>query len=43
MNFIFVGSAAVAVRGLAVPYIAFLLPQTIGGGAGGALVKDKKW
>jgi len=40
MNLILVGSAAVTVGGLAVPYIAFFVPPGAGGGAGGLPAKD---
>jgi len=40
MNLILVGSAAVTVGGLAVPYIAFFVPPGAGGGAGGVSAKD---
>jgi len=40
MNLILVGSAAVTVGGLAVPYIAFFIPPGSGGGAGGVPAKD---
>merc|ERR1712051_1183017 len=40
MNLILVGSAAVTVGGLAVPYIAFFVPPGSGGGAGGVAAKD---
>merc|ERR1719189_1542707 len=40
MNLILVGSAAVTVGGLAVPYIAFFVPPGAGGGAGGVPAKD---
>jgi cytochrome b6-f complex iron-sulfur subunit len=40
MNLILVGSAAVTVGGLAVPYIAFFVPPGAGGGAGGSPAKD---
>lgn len=41
MNLILVGSAAVTVGGLAVPYILFFLPPSAGGGGGGTPAKDK--
>ena len=40
MNLILVGSAAVTVGGLAVPYIAFFVPPGSGGGGGGVTAKD---
>jgi len=40
MNLILVGSAAVTVGGLAVPYIAFFVPPGAGGGGGGVAAKD---
>lgn len=40
MNLILVGSAAVTVGGLAVPYILFFVPPGAGGGAGGTPAKD---
>ena len=40
MNLILVGSAAVTVGGLAVPYIAFFVPPGSGGGGGGVSAKD---
>lgn len=40
MNWILVGSAAVTVGGLAVPYIAFFVPPGSGGGSGGIPAKD---
>jgi len=40
MNLILVGSAAVTVGGLAVPYIAFFVPPGAGGGSGGSPAKD---
>jgi cytochrome b6-f complex iron-sulfur subunit len=40
MNLILVGSAAVTVGGLAVPYIAFFVPPGSGGGSGGSPAKD---
>lgn len=40
MNLILLGSAAVTVGGLAVPYIAFFLPPGSGGGGGGVSAKD---
>merc|ERR1719215_2264496 len=40
MNLILVGSAAVTVGGLAVPYILFFLPPGTGGGGGGSPAKD---
>eukprot|EP00568_Trieres_chinensis_P003121 CAMPEP_0183290988 /NCGR_PEP_ID=MMETSP0160_2-20130417/547_1 /TAXON_ID=2839 ORGANISM="Odontella Sinensis, Strain Grunow 1884" /NCGR_SAMPLE_ID=MMETSP0160_2 /ASSEMBLY_ACC=CAM_ASM_000250 /LENGTH=213 /DNA_ID=CAMNT_0025451725 /DNA_START=22 /DNA_END=663 /DNA_ORIENTATION=+ len=40
MNLILVGSAAVTVGGLAVPYIAFFVPPGAGGGSGGVSAKD---
>ena len=40
MNLILVGSAAVTVGGLAVPYIAFFVPPSSGGGGGGTVAKD---
>ena len=40
MNLILVGSAAVTVGGLAVPYIYFFLPPGAGGGGGGIPAKD---
>ena len=41
MNLILVGSAAVTVGGLAVPYILFFVPPGAGGGGGGISAKDK--
>jgi len=41
MNLILVGSAAVTVGGLAVPYVLFFLPPSSGGGDGGSPAKDK--
>jgi cytochrome b6-f complex iron-sulfur subunit len=41
MNLILVGSAAVTVGGLAVPYILFFVPPGTGGGGGGISAKDK--
>jgi len=41
MNLILVGSAAVTVGGLAVPYVLFFLPPSAGGGDGGSPAKDK--
>jgi len=40
MNLILVGSAAVTVGGLAVPYILFFVPPGSGGGSGGTPAKD---
>eukprot|EP00984_Skeletonema_dohrnii_P029188 scaffold19593_cov130-Skeletonema_dohrnii-CCMP3373.AAC.2 len=40
MNLILVGSAAVTVGGLAVPYILFFLPPSAGGGGAGIPAKD---
>jgi len=40
MNLILVGSSAVTVGGLAVPYILFFLPPGSGGGSGGTPAKD---
>merc|ERR1719215_486526 len=40
MNLILVGSAAVTVGGLAVPYILFFVPPGTGGGSGGSPAKD---
>mmetsp|Transcript_17427 Transcript_17427/g.20883 ORF Transcript_17427/g.20883 Transcript_17427/m.20883 type:complete len:212 (+) Transcript_17427:34-669(+) len=40
MNLILVGSAAVTVGGLAVPYIAFFVPPGAGGGGGGIPAKN---
>jgi len=40
MNLILVGSSAVTVGGLAVPYILFFLPPSAGGGGGGTPAKD---
>mmetsp|Transcript_3957 Transcript_3957/g.2583 ORF Transcript_3957/g.2583 Transcript_3957/m.2583 type:complete len:163 (+) Transcript_3957:63-551(+) len=40
MNLILVGSAAVTVGGLAVPYIAFFVPPGAGGGSGGVSAKN---
>ena len=40
MNLILLGSAAVTVGGLAVPYIAFFVPPGSGGGSGGSTAKD---
>jgi len=40
MNLILVGSAAVTVGGLAVPYIAFFVPPSAGGGGGGVPAKN---
>jgi cytochrome b6-f complex iron-sulfur subunit len=40
MNLILVGSAAVTVGGLAVPYISFFVPPGADGGAGGTPAKD---
>jgi len=40
MNLILVGSAAVTIGGLAVPYIAFFVPPGSGGGSGGSTAKD---
>mmetsp|Transcript_11083 Transcript_11083/g.16912 ORF Transcript_11083/g.16912 Transcript_11083/m.16912 type:complete len:214 (-) Transcript_11083:230-871(-) len=40
MNLILVGSAAVTVGGLAVPYILFFLPPSAGGGGSGVPAKD---
>lgn len=40
MNLILVGSAAVTVGGLAVPYIAFFVPPGSGGGSGGIAAKN---
>ena len=40
MNLILVGSTAVTVGGLAVPYILFFLPPGSGGGDGGTPAKD---
>jgi cytochrome b6-f complex iron-sulfur subunit len=41
MNLILVGSAAVTVGGLGVPYILFFYPPGTGGGGGGSSAKDK--
>lgn len=41
MNLVLVGSAAVTVGGLAVPYILFFVPPGAGGGGGGISAKDK--
>merc|ERR1719203_922212 len=40
MNLILVGSSAVTVGGLAVPYVLFFLPPGSGGGDGGTPAKD---
>merc|ERR1719422_1467473 len=40
MNLILVGSAAVTVGGLAIPYILFFVPPGAGGGSGGTPAKD---
>merc|ERR1719329_2060451 len=40
MNLILVGSAAVTIGGLAVPYIAFFVPPSAGGGGGGVPAKN---
>ena len=40
MNAILVGSIGVTVLGLAVPYLAFFVPQGSGGGGGGLIAKD---
>ncbi|KAL7538306.1 hypothetical protein ACHAXR_008459 [Thalassiosira sp. AJA248-18] len=40
MNLILVGSAAVTVGGLGVPYVLFFLPPGAGGGGGGVSAKD---
>ena len=40
MNLILVGSAAVTVGGLAVPYILFFLPPSSGNGGGGVPAKN---
>lgn len=40
MNLILVGSAAVTVGGLAVPYVLFFVPPGSGGGTGGTAAKD---
>ena len=40
MNLILVGSAAVTVGGLGVPYILFFVPPGAGGGGGGVSAKD---
>jgi len=40
MNLILVGSSAVTVGGLAVPYILFFVPPGAGGGSGGTPAKD---
>jgi len=40
MNLILVGSAALTVGGLAIPYIAFFVPPGSGGGGGGVSAKD---
>lgn len=40
MNLILVGSAAVTVGGLGIPYIAFFLPPGAGGAGGGVTAKD---
>ena len=40
MNLILVGSAAVTIGGLAVPYIAFFVPPGSGGGTGGIPAKN---
>jgi len=40
MNAILLGSIGVSVLGLAVPYLAFFVPQGSGGGSGGIIAKD---
>merc|ERR1719266_2485715 len=40
MNLILVGSAALTIGGLAVPYIAFFVPPGAGGGSGGVTAKN---
>lgn len=40
MNLIVLGSAALTVGGLAVPYILFFVPPGTGGGGGGSPAKD---
>ena len=40
MNLILVGSAAVTIGGLAVPFVAFFYPPGAGGGGGGVTAKD---
>ena len=40
MNLILVGSAAVTVGGLGLPYIYFFYPPSAGGGGGGVSAKD---
>ena len=40
MNLILLGSAAVTVGALAVPYIAFFVPPGAGGGGGGVTAKN---
>ena len=40
MNAILLGSIGVSVLGLAVPYLAFFVPQTAAGGGGGIVAKD---
>jgi cytochrome b6-f complex iron-sulfur subunit len=40
MNLILVGSAAVTIGGLAVPYVLFFLPPGAGGGGGGVPAKN---
>lgn len=40
MNLILLGSAAVTVGGLAVPFVAFFVPPGAGGGGGGVSAKD---
>jgi len=40
MNLILVGSAAVTVGGLGIPFISFFLPPSSGGGGGGVTAKD---
>lgn len=40
MNLILVGSAAVTIGGLAVPYILFFVPPGSGGGGGGVSAKN---
>lgn len=40
MNLILVGSAALTIGGLGIPYILFFLPPSSGGGGGGVPAKD---
>jgi cytochrome b6-f complex iron-sulfur subunit len=40
MNLILLGSTAVTIGGLAVPYVLFFYPPGVGGGAGGVTAKD---